>query len=240
WLGFLWRRLTKTAVIIQASVCLLIYAVIPNLFPSIEAITTREAFTVETVGKTVMIETKALQADVENGQAAFVGETMKKEHVVLPVGIFFEQVVRENPKDSDSPKIGQGRFQAEIWVVSWLGIDFSRWSKAQLVALRFFFSALFPFLLLFLISAFTKEVPRNVTNAFFAKMHTPVQASDEMEKEELEISYNNPDRFKHRKMFPNTKWEMLKLKKIDYLGFFGSWVLVGIIILLLWIVVTIK
>ena len=32
WLGFLWRRLTNRAVIVQIFVCFAIYAVIPNVF----------------------------------------------------------------------------------------------------------------------------------------------------------------------------------------------------------------
>ena len=236
----MWRRLTKTAVIIQASLCLVIYAVIPNLFPSIDAFTRSETFTAETNSKTVLVETKALDEDVSAGLASYTGEMIKKEHIIMPVGIFFDQVVHENPNDNNSPKIGQGRFQAEIWIISWLGVDFSNWSKAQLVALRFLFSALFPFLLLFMISPFTREVPREVTNAFFAKMHTPVQPTPELEEAELAISYSNPGRYTDRKMFPKTQWEMLKLKKIDYMGFIGSWILVGIVIFVLWFVVNIQ
>ncbi len=32
WLGFLWRRVTKTAVIAQIFVCFTIYALVPNVF----------------------------------------------------------------------------------------------------------------------------------------------------------------------------------------------------------------
>jgi len=240
WLGFLWRRLTKVAVIVQASLCIIIYAIIPNLFPSINSIATSSFFTAETNEKTMIIETTALQEDVYQGIAQRVGESIEREHVVLPVGIFFDQVVNTDPNDPHSPKRGQGRFQAEIWVVSWFGIDFSQWSKAQLVALRFFFSAFFPFILLFLLTPFTREVPRSVTNAFFARMHTPVQPTPEEEESELVRSYANPKRFDHKKIWPNSQWEIMRPKRIDYLGFFGSWVLVGLIIFLLWLVVTIK
>ncbi len=240
WLGFMWRRITKTAVFIQAGLCLLIYAVIPNLFPSIEAIRTHPKFIQETIEKTVSIKTAALQEDVDNGLAAFIGQEIEKEHLVLPVGIFFDQVVPLNPDVPGSQKVGQGRFQAELWVASLVGVNFENWSKAQLVAFRFFFSAIFPFILLFLISAITKPVPEEVCNRFFSKMHTPVQKSLREEDEQLELSYANPDRYKHRKIWPNSNWELMKPARIDYIGFFGSWVLVGVIIFLLWLVVSIK
>ena len=240
WLGFMWRRITKTAVIIQASICLLIYAIIPNLFPSIDAIKTNPKFVLETVAKTVMVDTKALTEDVEKGWAQYVGEEIQKEHLVVPVGIYFDQVIHTEPNNPNSPRIGQGRFQAEVWVVGWFGVDFTNWSKAQLVAVRFIFSAIFPFILLFLISAFTKPVAVEVTNRFFSKLYTPVQKSNEEEEKQLAISYANPERYKGNKIWPESKWELMKPGRIDYIGFFGSWVLVGIIIFLLWLVVSIK
>ena len=240
WLGFLWRGITRTAVFVQVIICLFIYAIIPNLFPSIPSVTTSPRYTIQTTERTTQISTSALQSDVDAGTASFVGEQIQKEHRIMPVGIFFDQVVHQDAEDPSSPWIGQGRFQAEIWVVSWFGVDFTNWSKAQLVALRFLFSALFPFILLFLLSPFTQKVPKQVVDRFFVKLHTPVQKSDEEEIHELEVSYANPDRYRHRKIWPNSQWEILRPKRIDYFGFFGSWVLVGIVIFLLWLVVNIK
>lgn len=45
--------------------------------------------------------------------------------------------------------------------------------------------------------------------------------------------------FESRKLFPKTHWELHKPMKMDYIGFFGTWALVGLIILLLWFVVNI-
>ncbi|MCK7482711.1 MAG: hypothetical protein M0C28_40515 [Candidatus Moduliflexus flocculans] len=44
WLGFLWRRVTRAAVIAQVFVCFAIYAVIPNVFQSLEWARTRPGF----------------------------------------------------------------------------------------------------------------------------------------------------------------------------------------------------
>jgi len=54
------------------------------------------------------------------------------------------------------------------------------------VAVRFFFDALFPFVLLFILSFFTKPEPQKELDRFFAKMHTPVGATPEKEQEALE------------------------------------------------------
>jgi len=136
--------------------------------------------------------------------------------------------------------MGLGRFHAETWVLSCFGIDFSKFSKSQLVATRFLFDAAFPFLLLFVLSFVTKPVPKPDLDRFFARMHTPVQKTEEEERKALEESYRNPKRFEKDKLFPGTNWEILKPTRMDFLGFGGSWILVGIIILLLWLMVSIK
>ncbi|UCC41297.1 MAG: sodium:solute symporter family protein [Candidatus Aminicenantes bacterium] len=240
WLGFLWRRLTKSAIIIQVAVCLIIYALIPNLFQTLDWAKHNKSFLLETKPKTIIITTSALKEDVEAGKADFVGQSIEKPHTIEPIGIFFEDVARIDTADPSSPKLGIGRFHAEIWVLSWFGIDFSNFTKAQLVAVRFLFDALFPFLLLFLISYVTKPTPKENQDRFFAKLHTPVQKTPGEEKLALEDSYSNPGKFEKDKIWPGSKWEILKPSKADFLGFGGRWILVGVIILLLWLMVSIR
>ena len=240
WLGFIWRRLTKSAVFIQVAICLIIYAIIPNLFQTLDWARYNESFLQETKAKTVTITISALTEDVEAGKAEYIGQPIQRQHTIEPAGVFFENVARTNPADPSSPKVGLGRFHAEIWVLSWLGIDFSHFRKAQLVAIRFLFDAIFPLLLLFLISFVTKPTPKRHLDRFFAKMHTPVQKTPEEEKKALEDSYENPEKFKKDKILPKSNWEILKPTKLDLLGFGGSWVIVGIIILLLLLMISIK
>lgn len=240
WLGFVWRRLTKSAVFIQVVICILIYAVIPNLFQSLNWARDNPAFLIETNPKTIMVKTKALTEDVEAERADAVGQVIEKQHSIAPAGIFFDQVARADPANPNSPKQGFGRFHAEIWVLSWSGLDFTNLKKSQLVAIRFFFDALFPFVFLFLLSFFTRPAPKPHLDRFFAKMHTPVQKTLEEEEKALEEAYKNPDKYKPQKLFPKSKWEILKPTKMDVLGFGGSWVLVGVIIFLLWLMTSIK
>jgi SSS family solute:Na+ symporter len=241
WLGFLWRRLTKNAVIAQVLICFTIYAFIPNVFQSLEWARTRPGFLRETRARTVTIMTKAVLEDVEAGRAAAVGEVIRKEHASPPEGIFYEKVARIDPKDPDSPKVGIGRFQAELWVLSWAGIDFAGFSKAQLSAVRFGFDALFPFLLLFLLSAFTRPAPKADLDRFFARVHTPVQPTPEEEERALRRAVENYDEeVERRKLKPGSNWEIMQPKLVDILGFAGCWLLVGVIIVLLWLMVHIR
>ena len=239
WLGFIWRRLTRRAVMIQVMLCFFIYAVVPNLFLELDTVKYNEKFLKETSPKNVIVKTGAIQSDVQNGRAEYVGQVIEKHHTVPSVGIFFENVARMNPDDPASSKAGFGRFHAEIWIMSWFGIDFTTWTKPQLTAARFFFDALFPFILLFLISFITKPEDKGHLDRFYAKMYTPVQPTPEQDKLALESAYDDPGRYNSRKLWAKYGWEMLKPKRTDYIGFFGSWALVGVIIFLLWLVVTI-
>jgi SSS family solute:Na+ symporter len=136
--------------------------------------------------------------------------------------------------------VGLGRFNAEVWIVSWFGVDFSHSSKPQLLAVRFFFSALFPFVLLVAFSYVTPRVSKPALDRFFARVHTPVQATAEADQAAVEASYANPGKFDSDKLFPRTGWEILKPARSDYIGFFGTCGLVGVILLLLWVMVTVQ
>lgn len=240
WLGFIWRRLTKWAVIIQVVICIIIYTIIPNLFQTLDMITNNPTFTIETAPREVTVKIEALNEDVSADKADFVGQLIEKQHTIEPVGIFFDKVARTDTSDPSSQKVGIGRFHAEIWVLSWFGMDFFGYSKAQLVAARFFFSALFPFVLLFIISFLTKPVHKPSLDRFFAKMHTPVQQTPELDEIALAASYEHPEKFEKEKILTGSQWEILKPSRMDYIGFLGSWGLVGVVIFLLWIMVTIQ
>ena len=240
WLGFVWRRLTKWAVIIQVFICFIIYAILPNLFQTIDAVKYNDALLLETQPKVVTINTGALNEDVEAGRAQKVGEAIEKEHTIKSAAVFFENVALIDPKDPNSGKVGIGRFNAEIWVLSWFGIDFTKFTKAQLVMTRFLFNALFPFVLLFIISFFTPLAPKEDLDRFYGKIHTPVQKTPEEEEQALEHAYKHPEKFEKDKIFPGTKWEILKPSWQDVWGFGGSWLLVLLMLFLLWVMVSIK
>jgi SSS family solute:Na+ symporter len=240
WLGFVWRRVTKWAVIGQVTICLVIYALIPNLFQGLDSVARNPRFLAETAPRTVVVRTAATVEDVAAGRAASVGRSFERTHVLPPVGVYFDRVARENPSDPESPRIGLGRFNAEVWVVGWFGVDFTNWSRAQLLATRFFFDALFPFVLLFALSFVTPRAPSQALDRFFARLHTPVQATPETDSAAVAAACANPGQYERDKLFPGSQWEIMKPARSDYIGFFGTWALVGVVILLLWLMVTVR
>ncbi len=234
WLGYIWRRLSRLAVMIEVVICFTIFAVLPNLFQGLDWARTNEAFLVQTEGYTGSYKSPASADDVEKGRAENIGDSIIKEVNVAPRGIFFQTVARVNPEDPNSPLIGIGRFEAEIWVLSWLGIDFTTWKKSQLVAARFFMSAIFPFIILILVSWVTPPADKKHLNYFFGKIYTPIDPDPEREAAAIARVTEKPELVAHLKLFPNSNWEIGKPSKMDYIGFGGSWLVVGLVVLLLW------
>ncbi len=62
----------------------------------------------------------------------------------------------------------------------------------------------------------------------------------EAEHAALESARANPRQFDSDKVFKGENWEILKPARSDYIGFFGTWALVGVVILLLWAMVTVR
>lgn len=238
WLGFIWRRLTRIAVIIEIVICFVLFAVIPNLFQGLDWARNNPAFLVQTEAYSHIYKTPASKEDVELGRADKVGSTIEKEVRIEPKGIFFADVARQDSEDPDSPLIGIGRFEAEIWMLSWFGVDFTQFKKSQLVATRFFVDAFFPFFLLVVISYLSRPVGRKYTDYFFGKIFTPVQATPEEDLKAVAHAAENPDVVKAKKIFPDSNWEIAKPDKFDIMGFGGSWIMVGVVIFLLWLMVT--
>ncbi len=240
WLGFVWRRVTAAAVIIQVAVCLTIYAIVPTVFSMSDWATHHPPFLVETSARTVEAEVPATAEDVARGRASAVGALVRQSREMAPAGIFFDRVARVRPSDPGSPKAGLGRFNAEAWVLSWFGVDFGRFTRPQLLATRFFFDALFPFVLLVGLSFATRPVPAPLLDRFFARLHTPVQPTPEADQAAVEAAYANPRKYDGDKLFPGPNWEILRPAPSDFAGFFGTCALVGVILLLLWLMVTVK
>jgi len=239
WLGFTWRRLTKKAVFAQVAASVIIIAAIPNIFENMDMARSNPSFLVQTVEKRIMVSVKAKTEDVQKGLATKVGERIEKKQLIPSSPILFDRIGREVPEDPNSRMLGYGRFNAELWVLTLFGMDFTNYSKAGLVTARFLFNAIFPFIVLILTSFFTQMNSRKSLDFFYAKLHTPIQPTKEEDTQLVLANAGQMEVLDKDKLFPNTNIEIHKPDKMDYIGFFGTWALVLLVILLLWFVTTI-
>jgi hypothetical protein len=219
---FLWRRLTRTAVLIQVTICLIYMVPLPMLVSLTPALRQHPALTVMTHERTVIKTVKATQEDVDAHLAASTGLEIKKPVHIEPVSVFFEDgVARAEPEDPKSPFEGLGRFNIEVYLLSLAGIDVSRFSPGMLLTTRLLMNALVPFSLLIVISLFTRPTDRERLDRFYARLKTPIGASPEADRAAVLESYANPGRFDHTKLFRDSTWEFTKWDRLDTLGFFA-------------------
>jgi Na+(H+)/acetate symporter ActP len=230
WLVFFWRRLTTTAVATQMILSVFITIVMPNIVPLVNNNRENPALTIQTQARTEIIQTKAIEADVTAGRAQYLGQIIEKIKTAPPSGIFYETVVRKNPEDPDSPWVGQGMFRSQVYLISLAGVEFAKMTKAQVATASFLFDIIFPFVVLFGVSLFTKRNSEKVLREFYAAIHTPVVADPEEDARRVQAAIDDPEIVERDKIFPGTDWEFWKPTKADIYGFILCWVIIGVII----------
>jgi solute:Na+ symporter, SSS family len=188
----------------------------------------------ETALSTIDITVGATADDVTQGKSERIGQAIKKPTIVLPTAVFFDSVARVDPKDPNSPLEGIGRFNVENFSLYLVGIPVQRFSGAEMLTSRWAFDGLFPFIVLMIFSLVTKPEELTRADRFFAKMRTPVAPTPELDKQEVELSYQSPHRFDDKKILRGSNWQFTKWTRNDYLGFFGCWAIVGAILFVLW------
>ena len=230
---FLWRRLTKTAVVVQVIVTLLFIGVIPFTITAAPGLRQSPAFTAMTKAVVSTVRVAATTEDVKRGLAKKNGEIILKEHRTEPVPLYFEDgVARRNPADPNSPKEGIGRFNIEIYLVKLMGINVNDFTPPLIMTVRFVVDALLPMLILIVVSWMTRPGDPEKLARFYARLKTPVGATPADDHAAVCESYANPARFDHTKVFPHSQWEFTTWDKMDALGFLACCVSVGAILLI--------
>ncbi len=238
-LMFFWKRLTKTAVIIQVLICIVGLFALPLCLPLVDKINSNPELTVYTNPRVIERGSAATDADVELGLAAIPGEMFTRKATIHPTSIYFDTVTYSDPYDLSSPLVGKGFFRIELYVLSKLGFDFTNYTPAGLLTIRYTFISLFPFILLFILSPLTKRTELGRVKAFYAKMSTPVKPDPADDLREVELTLADPHRFDHSKLFPNSEWEFKKWDRTDTVGFALCWVGVVVVLFVLWLMLNI-
>jgi SSS family solute:Na+ symporter len=234
WIAIIWRKATPKAVWTSIVYGAVFTVMLGNFGTDIKPFSKSAYFTQMTTERSVMVKGGATEDDVQRGDADQVGQVIEKEVKIEPRGIFFENVVREYPNDPNSPLIGKGRFRVSLLFPAMLGIDLRNFGVGDLNALGFYLDIAMPFLIIILISFFTRKNNKDALDQFYGRMHTPVRGSPEDDAREMELTRKNPTRFKRNKIFPNGNIELLKPTRRDIIGFLTIWGVVILVILFLY------
>jgi solute:Na+ symporter, SSS family len=230
WMAIIWRKATAKAVWTAIIYSAVFTVFLGNFGTDFRLVSKSVYFCQMTNEKSVTVKIGAIQEDVENGAASKIGQLIQKEIKIEPKGVYFENIVREHADDPNSPLIGKGRFRASLYFPGLLGFDLKKFGIGDLNALGFFLDIIFPFLIIIIISYFTRKNAKEELDQFYGRLHTPVRGTPEDDAIAMELTRKNPTRFKQNKIFPNGNIELLKPTKRDTLGFL---VICGIVMLFL-------
>ena len=229
---FFWRRLVARAIAVGLIVWVVWIGLVPWVLPHSQWFRRLPSMVAQTPEHSIEITVEATAADVA-ALAKRPGQVIRKPHVVLPAAVFFDRVARADPRNPQSPLEGIGRFTVETFSLRLLGVPVQQFSPAGLLATRWLFDGLFPFVLLIGLSLCFKPEHSDLADQFYAKLKTPVAPTTEEDEAAVALSKAQPHRFDHLKLFPHSHWEFSKWTRSDFVGFLGCWVVVGIILLVL-------
>lgn len=238
-LMFFWRRVTAAGVMVGFVLWVLVIILLAEALPSFQAARQAPELLAQSDPYVEKVMTGATAADVKAGLAGRVGQPIMTDHVQLPIALYFDKIAKVDPRDPNSPLEGIGRFNVELYILHLLGLPVEHLHNAGLVTWAWLFDSLLPFGVIMAFSLLTSPGDPSRADRFYAKMRTPVGATPEDDRREVELSYAQPNRFDHKKIFRKSQWQFARWRPRDFIGFFGCWLIVGAILLLLWGVLTI-
>jgi len=254
WLGMVWRRSNAAGAWTSMIIMFVATVVLPFGLPVISGVRTSEYLSKTTEAIPVSRMYVASEMDVqfrneaiekwERLNAAGIRENNCPE--LLQIGEKFEKKVLLPKKSifwSDGLKFdhgkasGLGNLKVELIAADLLGWDLSKNSYSLNETLTFLFRIIFPFAILMLVSIFTLPEDKKRLDQFYGKMLTPVVGSAEDDVQAMKLTRENPNRFNHLLLFPNSNWEFRKWNREDWTGVIvSSLAALGVVLLLIFLV----
>jgi len=258
WIGMKWRRATKTAAWASIGLTTVLFFILPLLLPMMmPSLKTNDALMQTTHPEPLVRKYSAKQLDVDQRNmdiAAFnklssdqratatapialtAGDSFSKTYMLPSKSIYWTKGIKTN---DDGQSQGGGMLNLELLLFNKLGGNLSGNPYALNETIRIIMKTVFPFIVLILVSYMTKRDDKKMLDKFFVKMKTKVNTDHAEDAKALRLSYENPDRFNYRKLFPNTDWEYDKWTKEDGVGFAISIATVFVVLALLMFLVSV-
>lgn len=258
WLGMLWRRTNNkaawAAVLSTIALFFLLPIFVPVFAPSLR---TNPYLLKMTNSRVLQRQYTAREVDIQQRQDEIakwdelkaagqqtgprpetinVGEKFTKSYLLPQKHIFWTQGIKENEQGQLQ---GYGMLNPVLLLYDKLGFDLSKNPYPLNETLRILTRTALPFIVIFIVSFLAKPDDKRALDRFYAKMKTPVLKDRQADQRELELSYANPYRFDHLKIFPRTQWEFCKWTKEDFIGFSISTLIAFGIVGLLYLIVNI-
>lgn len=239
WLGLKWRRANRQGAWASIILTFLVFYFLPLLVPGVvPSMRQNEALLVETQPAPIVRNYTARDRDVEERtleieawmklsqqeQSATIkpepltaGEVFTKTFNLPSRTIFWSKQAGVN---EDGVMTARGYIYPELLLIHSMGIDLSQKPYALNESIRMMIRLIFPFLVLILVSLFTRENKDEITERFFLKMRTRVRGKGpEVDEQDLAESYSKPEETRKTLLFPSTSLEVYKWNRQDITGF---------------------
>lgn len=250
WLGLKWRRANRQGAWASILITLVLFYVLPVAIPQIApGIRQNKTLLMQTQPNPVVRTYIARENDVTNRQEVIdkltklsvggsdfvgdmkplkVGDPFEMTYILPTKAIFWSQ----QPALNNSGKLeARGYLFPELILLQSLGIEMKKLPYALNETIRMMIRLLFPFIILILVSLFSKPNNDEITHRFFMKMRTRVRGfGPEVDQKDVEEAYANPEKTKEMLLFPNTSLEIYKWNKQDIVGFLIS---IGVVFVVL-------
>ncbi len=238
WVAMFWRRASTAAAWITVGTSALLFFIVPILLPTVNpGLRTSEKFLATTETRAVVRGYEAKEFDVWKREEEITAwkklaaRGMVTAAAPAPLAVGDEMEITTKPPaksiywtkgvavDGDGTRYGRGFFNIEMALLDKLGLNLTALPNPMIETLRLPFKIILPILLMVLLSLFTPPVDKRVLDKFYVRMKTPVRPDPEQDRQEVELSYRNPDRFESTKLFPGTNFEFTRWDKVDTVGF---------------------
>ncbi|TWT53215.1 Sodium/glucose cotransporter [Rubripirellula amarantea] len=235
WIGMYWRRANCRAAWGTIAFSIVFFFVLPTTLPHlIPSLKESESLAAKTELVTTEFTRNATQADVEKRIA---WEAIDRD-VTSPTGPEPPEAVLGEPITITSITGGKPIYWSEteslnidLVAYSAMGFDLSKASKATLETLRLPSRVLLPFLVLVVLSLFTRRDEPVALQRYFAKMNTPVDPDPVADQVKLKKAYESQST--DHKIFPHSDWEFVWPTRKDVLGFLAACLVCAAIIALM-------
>lgn len=259
WLGLKWRRANRQGAWASILVTLLLFYLLPVLaplfFPSMKQ---NSELLIQTESAPMVRSYVARDIDVterleeiadwnslnEQGRATGecpkelkVGEEFTKTFDLPSKAIFWSK----QPARNDEGQLeARGYLFPELFLLYKMGMPLNLKPYALNETIRMLIRLIFPFIMMIIVSLLTEPQTDEKTLRFFLKMRTRVRGlGNEVDEQDLEEAYANPEKTEAMLAFPNTSLEVYKWNKQDIIGFAISVVVVFVVLGTLFFVVNI-
>ena len=241
WLGMKWRRANRIAAWCSIVSTALLFFLLPLLLPHAVSSLRSHPYLLKTTHPKPIMRTYAVremdivarQAEIaEWEEIAAKGQAHQPRPILLQLGDTFEKTIYPGKKfifwtkgailGPDGRYQGRGLLSLELVLLQKMGFDLAKNPNALNETLRILVRMSIPFCILITVALLTRPDDHRRIDLFFVKMKTKVRTDPQADAQEIALSYAHPDRFDHRKLFPNSSWELDKWDRTDVVGFLIS------------------